>query len=100
MTRYPVSSSSTVTGTAKTSTSTSVPSFRVRVLAIGDQILEVATDRVSGCVPEELLGRQVPRGDLPVETQRDDCGRADLQQRLEVELLLSESARALGRKAF
>jgi hypothetical protein len=74
--------------------------FRLQVLAIGDQILEVATDRVSGRVSEELLGRQIPRGDLPVETERDDCGRADLQQRLEVELLLSESARALGLKAF
>jgi hypothetical protein len=74
--------------------------LRVQVLAIGDQMLEVPTDRLSGRVPEELLGRQVPGGDLPVETERDDCGRADLQQRLEVELLLSESARALGRKAF
>ena len=74
--------------------------FRAQVLLIGDQVLEVATDRLSGRVPEELLGRQIPGGNLPVETERDNRGGADLQERLEVELLLSENSCALDRSAF
>ena len=53
----------------------------------GDQRVGVLPDGLLAAVPEELLRRRIPRGHPVIRIDRDDRGRADLQQRLEVPLL-------------
>ena len=61
--------------------------LRLHVLLSRDEVLELAAGRLGRRVAEELLSRQVPRRDPPIQIERDDRGRADLEQRLEIALL-------------
>jgi hypothetical protein len=59
----------------------------VQLFRSSDEVVHVAPARLRLRVPEEPFRRRVPRGDPPLEIDRDDRRRAELQQRLE-ELLL------------
>jgi hypothetical protein len=61
--------------------------LRLHVFLLRDEVLELPAGRLGGRVAEEFLGGQIPRRNPPIQIERDDGGRADLEQRFEIALL-------------
>jgi len=53
----------------------------------GDEVVDLAAERLRARVAEQRLGCWIPRGHDVLEVGRDDRNRADLEERLDVVLL-------------
>ena len=69
--------------------------LRTDGLVIAHQLVDVASDRLLVPIPEQTLGRRIPRHDDQLRVAGDDRGGARLDQRLVVLTVVGRSERRL-----